>query len=468
MLNYKLITTKNYRTLQEQIESLQNEIYEANEFILELRQKELGKKQFEQTSNGYNLKSSLVQMQEEMGRLSEIDRQRSWIAEGIANFAEILRKDYESIRQLSQHIISNMVKYLKASQGGLFFTNEDGDDEDIIILELMACYAYDRQKNQQKQVIVSNDGAEGLVGQSYVSKKSIYLPEIPADYHKIDLGLGASQPNNLLVSPLISNGEIFGVIEVSSFNKILPHQIEFVEKVGESIASTIMAAKISEKTQILLYATRKQTIELQQQEEELRENMAQLENTQQNMRKVNQELKYTFSTINSAMLSAEFTLDGHLIKANDRYLKFVGYTWKEIEGKHHEIFVHEDERSTDEYKTFWQELAKGKHATGEFRRVAKNGFLRWIRGSYYPVKDEHNQLQKVLKVAYDITLEKVQEVKLFEQQKVIEENQRLLQERTKSIQDKAYQKIKTLKEDISKKDAYIKLLEKRINYIESK
>lgn len=465
MLNLKLLSSKKYHKLQSQIHLLHSEIQEANEFIKEFRHQELGQNHSLPHATDNNLRQSLVQMKDDMGRLLQKERERGWITQGIAKFADILRQDYDNIRDLSQQIISNMVKYLGAHQGGLFFANEE---DEYTILEMMATYAYNREMRvKHKEIIVSDKAAEGLIGQVYINKKSICLSDVPSNYHKIDLGLGESQASHLLVSPLISNQEILGVIELASFKHFSPYHIEFVEKVGESIASTIMAAHINEKTQTLLLATRAQTQELRQQEQDLRENMIQLETTQQKMRKVNQELKYTFSTINSAMLSAEFDLNGCVIKANNRYLRFLGYKYDEIIGQHHRISVPEEERTSKDYEAFWESLLQGKHFTGEFRRVSKSGFIRWIRGSYYPVKDEDDRIEKILKVAYDITLEKEQEVKLFDQQKVIEKNQLLLKERTKSIQEKAYQRIKSLKAEITKKDAYIKLLEERINIMSS-
>ncbi len=204
------------------------------------------------------------------------DKQRNWSAEGMAKFSDILRAEVD-LKQLSDTIISNLIKYLKANQGGIFVLNES--DKDDIHLELLACYAYDRKKYLHRKIGIG----EGLVGQCYLEKENILLSEIPSNYVAITSGLGNSTPRYLILAPLIYNEKVMGVIEIASFHSIEKHEVEFINKLAESIASTISSVKINERTRLLLESSQQQAEEMRSQEEEIRQNMEELMASQEEM-----------------------------------------------------------------------------------------------------------------------------------------------------------------------------------------
>jgi GAF domain-containing protein len=137
------------------------------------------------------------------------------------------------MKKLGFNFISNLVNYLEVNQGAMFVLNDEMEDD--CFFELSTAIAYGRDKFMKKEIRLG----EGLVGRCAYEKKTIFLTEVPEDYMKITSGLGTANPTCVLIVPCILNDEVYGVIEIASFRTLKPHEIEFVEKLGESLASTI-------------------------------------------------------------------------------------------------------------------------------------------------------------------------------------------------------------------------------------
>jgi PAS domain S-box-containing protein len=229
--------------------------------------------------DGANLGGTLLTMRDKLKVNAEDDRKRNWSNSGLAQVGEILRVSTASTADLYDNIIKFVVKYTKSNQGGLFILNEESETDKF--LELVSCYAFERKKFLTKKIGIG----EGLVGQCYLEGERIYLLEVPQEYITITSGLGGAAPNALLLVPLKINEKIFGVLELATFGKYENHEVELVEKLTESIASTISSVRVSESTRILLEKTQQQAEEMRAQEEEMRQNMEELEATQEEMRR---------------------------------------------------------------------------------------------------------------------------------------------------------------------------------------
>ncbi len=127
--------------------------------------------------------------------------------------------------------------------------------------------------------------------------------------------------------------------------------------------------------------------------------------TEEKLRRIDSEGQ--LAAINSTNALIEFSPNGNIIKANDLFLTALKYKNDEIAGKHHRIFCEESYVRSMDYTTFWEDLARGKAQIGEFKRIAKDGSDVWIQASYTPVKDDTGKVVKVVKVATDITKQKL-------------------------------------------------------------
>lgn len=114
--------------------------------------------------------------------------------------------------------------------------------------------------------------------------------------------------------------------------------------------------------------------------------------------------KEQINAINRSQAIIHFELDGTILWANENFLAAMGYQLEEIQGKHHRLFVTQDEANSKDYQQFWQELAKGKFKSGEFKRQGKDREV-WIQASYNPISDENGNPMRVVKFASDVTQE---------------------------------------------------------------
>ena len=103
----------------------------------------------------------------------------------------------------------------------------------------------------------------------------------------------------------------------------------------------------------------------------------------------------------------EFGMDGTILTANDNFLKALGYSLGEIQGKHHSMFVDPSERDSAAYRDFWTALKRGEYQAAEYKRIGKGAREVWIQATYNPVLDGNGKPVKVVKFATDITVRKI-------------------------------------------------------------
>ncbi|MTI22731.1 PAS domain S-box protein [Fulvivirga sp. RKSG066] len=353
--------------------------------------------EFEPLSEQDVLGNALIEMRNNLARVAEEDKKRNWSTEGLAKFGDILRQNNDNIAKLSDDIIRNLVKYLEANQGGLYIIEEDAGGEQF--MSLTACYAWDKKKYVDQKVFKG----EGLAGQVWQEQDSIYLTDVPDNYIKITSGLGDANPRSILIVPLKVNEEIYGVVEVASFKAFDESEIDFVEKIAESIASTVSSVKINAKTQKLLEESQEMTEQMRSQEEEMRQNMEELQATQEEMQRGQSEAENTMDAINQSVAMAEFDAEGKITNANQNFLDMMGYFKDELVGENHRILVHKDDKSSDSNKQLWRDLLGGVTVKGEYRRIDKSGNILYTRENYAPIKNRDGSVSKVMLFASDIT-----------------------------------------------------------------
>ncbi len=120
------------------------------------------------------------------------------------------------------------------------------------------------------------------------------------------------------------------------------------------------------------------------------------------------DLQGQIAAINKSQAVIAFDLSGKVLDANANFLSVMGFTLDEIRGKHHSLFVDEAERSSPDYRKFWEKLGRGDYVEGQFRRIAKGGREVWLQASYNPILDALGKPWKVIKYASDVTAAKAE------------------------------------------------------------
>jgi methyl-accepting chemotaxis protein len=133
------------------------------------------------------------------------------------------------------------------------------------------------------------------------------------------------------------------------------------------------------------------------------------------------------AAIGRAQAVIAFKLDGTIITANENFLKTLGYSLGEIQGKHHSMFVEPAMRDSAAYREFWASLGRGEYQAAEYKRIGKGGKEVWILASYNPILDEKGKPFKVAKFATDVTEQKLRTADLAGQIAAIGKSQAVIE-----------------------------------------
>lgn len=350
------------------------------------------------------LGKSLIEMRDNLNqaRLEEEDRKKEeekkkWVNEGLARFGDILRQNNDNLSLLCDEIIKNLVWYLNASLGGVFILYENKETGEKTF-DMVSAFAYDRKRFLNK----SYHFAEGLIGACAAEKDIVLLSEIPQEYIEITSGLGETNPNFLFLVPLMTEDQIVGVIEIASLNRFQEHEIGFVKELAKSVATTLHSVKVNALTAELFMKSKEQAEMMAAQEEEMRQNMEELQATQEEAARKTFELEGLVSALNSSSFVMEYDTNGFVMSLNDGYIKLLGIKREEIIGMHHTDGIILSDHDKDDYNKFWGDLLKGITKKRKTILKARNETFTLLE-TYTPIIDQHGEVYKILKIAVDIT-----------------------------------------------------------------
>ncbi len=190
----------------------------------------------------------------------------NWLKTGVSELNDRLRSEQDLV-SLSQNIIQFITPYINAQLGAIYLVNEHN------ALKMVSSYAYSTRKTVPNEF----QFGEGIVGQCALEEHRILIKNVPDDYILIQSGLGQRAPCNLIVVPFMYDNTISGVIELASFSEFTEIQQIFLDQAAENIAISINSTRSRIQITELLKKTQSQAIELQHQQETLRQKNQELE-----------------------------------------------------------------------------------------------------------------------------------------------------------------------------------------------
>ena len=191
------------------------------------------------------------------------NEEQDWLKTNLAKFTRMLQgqRDFLTVGKL---ILSELAPLVSAQQGAFYMMdNSNGESE----LKLLATYAQ-QEGNAAKNCFKLG---EGLVGQAALEKQHFLLTEIPTDYTRVSSGLGDFRPMNVVVLPILFEGQVKAVMELSSLERFSATHQAFLEQLTESIGIVLNTIEASTRTENLLKQSQSLAAELQKTNLELEE-----------------------------------------------------------------------------------------------------------------------------------------------------------------------------------------------------
>jgi signal transduction histidine kinase/HAMP domain-containing protein/ActR/RegA family two-component response regulator len=211
------------------------------------------------------LKDELNKMIRNLRETTRQNVEQDWLKTNRESFTRMLQGQRD-LAVVSAMILSELAPLVSA-QHAVFYSMTSASDGGEPLLELQAGYGYEERKRMSTSFRIG----EGLVGQCAKEKKRILLTEVPSDYVKINSGLGASPPLNIIVLPILFEGSVRAVVELASFSPFSATHQAFLDQVPESIGRVLNTIEADTLTENLLKQSQSQAEELRSQQEELRE-----------------------------------------------------------------------------------------------------------------------------------------------------------------------------------------------------
>jgi signal transduction histidine kinase/CheY-like chemotaxis protein/HAMP domain-containing protein len=217
------------------------------------------------------LKDTLNEMIRNLRETTRQNVEQDWLKTNRERFTRMLQGQRD-LAAVSSMILSELAPLVSA-QHAVFYSMTSPSEGGEPVLQFQAGYGYE----ERKRLSTSYRLGEGLVGQCAKEKKRILLTEVPGDYVRINSGLGASPPLNIIVLPVLFEGSVRAVVELASFSPFsLTHQA-FLDQLPESIGLVLNTIEADTLTENLLKQSQSQAAELRSQQEELRESNQDLE-----------------------------------------------------------------------------------------------------------------------------------------------------------------------------------------------
>jgi signal transduction histidine kinase/HAMP domain-containing protein/DNA-binding response OmpR family regulator len=253
------------------------------------------------------LKDNINEMIRNLKDTTIKNNEQDWLKTNLAKFTRMLQgqKDMLTVGKL---ILSELAPVVTA-QHGVFYVMETPKEETVEpdghgtepYLKLLASYAFHNRKNVGNRFALG----EGLVGQAALEKERILITHAPEDYVQITSGLGQAKPTNIIVLPVLFEGAVKAVMELSSFERFSPTHQAFLDQLVESIGIVLNTIEANTRTEDLLKQSQSLAKELQSRQEELQQTNLELQEKAKLLAEQNAEVERKNTEVEQARQALE-------------------------------------------------------------------------------------------------------------------------------------------------------------------
>jgi HAMP domain-containing protein/CheY-like chemotaxis protein/signal transduction histidine kinase len=229
------------------------------------------------------LKDNINEMILNLKDTTQKNMEQDWLKTNLARFTRMLQGQRD-MTTVAQMVLSELAPLVDAQQG-VFYVNESPNGQPV--MKLLGGYAYKKRKNLANEF----HPGEGLVGQCTVERERILVTNVPNNYVHVTSGLGEAPPNNIVVLPVLFEGEAKAVIELSTFKTFSDTHLTFLDQLTESIGIVLNTIAANTRTEDLLQQSQSLAAELQSQQDELKKTNEQLEQQAESLRESEELLK---------------------------------------------------------------------------------------------------------------------------------------------------------------------------------
>ncbi|MFL6583878.1 MAG: HAMP domain-containing protein, partial [Chthoniobacterales bacterium] len=197
------------------------------------------------------------------------NEEQDWLKTNLTRFTRMLQGQRDLLT-VGNMILSELAPLVSAQQGVFFIMNGDNSEPELKLLATYACTANNGANGRFKL-------GESLVGQAALEKRRFLLNDVPSGYVRVASGLGESSPRSVVVLPILFEGEVKAVMELSSFERFNPTHQAFLDQLTESIGIVLNTIEANTRTEDLLTQSQSLATELQKRQEELQKTNLELE-----------------------------------------------------------------------------------------------------------------------------------------------------------------------------------------------
>jgi signal transduction histidine kinase/CheY-like chemotaxis protein/HAMP domain-containing protein len=244
-----------------------------------------------------SLKDNINEMIRNLKDTTLKNSEQDWLKTNLAKFTRMLQGQRDLLA-VGKMILSELAATVNAQQGVFYIMDSNGSESS---LKMLASYAFRERKSLGNRFRLG----EGLVGQAALEKERILLSNVPGDYVQIGSGLGHAPPINIIVLPVVFEGQVKAVMELSSFERFSPSHQVFLDQLTESIGIVLNTIEANSRTEDLLKQSQSLATELQSRQEELQQTNAELEDKAALLANRNAEVEHKNHEVEQARQALE-------------------------------------------------------------------------------------------------------------------------------------------------------------------